>query len=538
MIKRIKILVQLQLSNYTKRFSKGSKRLYASIALRTLGLLVAVFLFTVILRFLRTGLSIPINSYFLIFVLMVVQIINIISTTIQLLNDLYRSRDNQLLFAYPVKNDEVFLSKIVMYYIKDFTKNLYVMVPLLIAFGFNTTLSSYWLYYLTLVPAVLLMPMITITVAALFTIPISFIRNLLHKYQIVAVISLLVMMVVSFYFVYQMMINIELPIRIIQTYNTFINNLSKFMIRVSTYGLIYRVIVEIMYGLRLLQNSLVFLGTLVGLSGLSYLVFKPLFFKMTSRANEMTVHNLKVGKPIKNKSLYKSFLKKELLLTKRSFNELINNYALLLFLPHVLFMLNYLYFGMNYSTFGYKLIILFNLLISLLFIATIAAASATAITKEGSEFALLKTAPSKTMMIVWAKLTVTLTITSVLIIVGFVILKIALPAFEAVIWWPLLIFLLIMNVALTLNAIELDITKPKLSEYAQTGSLSHNANITKSISDGLGISAFITIMAAFLFLLMNNLAWIVLIVFGIGLLGYRIYFFRRILNAHFDDIEY
>jgi hypothetical protein len=163
--------------------------------------------------------------------------------------------------------------------------------------------------------------------------------------------------------------------------------------------------------------------------------------------------------------------------------------------------------------------------------------SATAITKEGTEFVLLKTAPSDTTKVAWAKITFNVLFSFVIILISFILFQNALPVFPRSDIWYLFSFIILINTGHIFWSFQMDILKPSLSDYAQTGSLSGNKNISMSISTGFALSLVLSLISIMLFFLVREVAWFVLIFIAILFLCYRLYFFNSFLKAYFMDIE-
>ncbi|MBE0701495.1 MAG: hypothetical protein IH571_07390, partial [Acholeplasmataceae bacterium] len=165
-------------------------------------------------------------------------------------------------------------------------------------------------------------------------------------------------------------------------------------------------------------------------------------------------------------------------------------------------------------------------------------ASSTAITTEGYEFVLLKTAPSNTSQVAWAKMTFNLIFSSIVIFLSFILFQWALPVFPVQNIWLLFLLVLLINSGHILWSFQIDILDPKLSDYASTGSLSGNKNVTKSIAIGFTISLLFSAVAAILFIFARAFAWPIMLVFATVFLGLRLYLFNSYLKAFFIDIEF
>jgi len=120
MFNRIKILTLLQLGNKMKldtMSNKKKKALKIFLLVCLVGVITAVIYFA--LGFVKSTLSLPINMGMLTFVLFVTQGISIVSTTNALLGSLYQGKDNVILLSYPAKHNEVFISKLIVEYLRE-----------------------------------------------------------------------------------------------------------------------------------------------------------------------------------------------------------------------------------------------------------------------------------------------------------------------------------------------------------------------------------------------------------------------------------
>jgi len=183
MLKRIGVLIRLQLSNRMNLRIEDHKRFFAGIALRLLVITILSIVMTLVLHVIADMLYIPVNHYFMIFVLIITQGLGIVSATSKLMTDLYLSRENAILLSLPAKNDEVFMSKLAVFYIGEIIKNLYLLIPVLIAFGYINEIMI--LYYINIIPMLFLLPLLTVSVAALLSMPLIFIKSALVAYHLV-----------------------------------------------------------------------------------------------------------------------------------------------------------------------------------------------------------------------------------------------------------------------------------------------------------------------------------------------------------------
>jgi ABC-2 type transport system permease protein len=536
MFERVKILTLLQLSNKSRLYQRNSKRIYSHIAIRAFIVVLITIAMAFILHFVKNIIYIPVNANFLIFILIVTQGLSIIVSVVGLDTDLYHSKDNQILFSLPAKNDEIFMSKMVIHYLSEFLRNIFLLVPILIAFGIINSLTV--VYFLTTIPIIILLPAISVSVATLLSIPLTITKNYLKQHHLVMFLMTLVGLGFLFFLTYQIVSQIPTPIRIVQLYNQFIISITRFMQQTAAYGLIYTVIGKLLFQVNYVFNFLIVIVSSVALVGLNYFIAKPLYFKLISASQENTVKKNKKLNARNNKTLFFTFLNKEFTIARRSTNELLSNYSLLLTLPFFMYILNFIYMGMNRSTFGNQLVLILNVFITLLIVTGSNTASATAITTEGYEFILLKTAPYNTSKMAWAKVTFNLLFTIVIITLSFLLFSNALPVFPKNSILLLYFFIIIVNSGHIFMSFQIDILSPKLSDYAATGSLSNNVNVSKSLTYGLTISIMFGILAVILFIFAESIGWYVMIGLGVCFMLYRIVSFQAHLKAYFIDIEY
>lgn len=536
MLERIKILSLLQWSNKSKLYEKHSKRIYAHLAIRAVIILFITIVVGLLLYFIKNMLYIPTNEYFLIALLILTQGLNIIVAISTLTSDLYSSKDNQILFSLPVKADEVYISKMIVYYIHEFIRNLYFVVPLLISFGFINKLG--FLYYFNIIIVTIILPIFSVGIATLISIVVTFIKNFLRERAKLTFLIVIIMYFALFFLVYLAVNKIPTPIRIVQLYNRFIISLTMTLYKVASVGTIYTIIGKFLFSFSYFLNLGIIILSVAAVALINYLIAKPAYFRLMSSSNENTVKKVSRKKPRETKSLFMSFVRKEFTIARRTPNELLNNYSTLLILPFIMYVLNYIYMGINRSTLGNQFVLIFNIFISLVIVTAANTASATAITTEGYEFILLKTAPYNTSKIAWAKIIFNIVFTIIMIGISFILFSLALPVFPKENIWLLFVFVVIVNTGHILSSFQIDLLNPKLSDYASQGTLSHNTNISKSLANGLGEALIYFVLSLLLFVFVRGAAWYILLSLAAIITTYRFIMFNRFLNAYFEDIEY
>ena len=209
--------------------------------------------------------------------------------------------------------------------------------------------------------------------------------------------------------------------------------------------------------------------------------------------------------------------------------------------PYVLYIMVTIFSSIDKNELGDKMFLAFTGFIALIMSSASNTASAIAITKEGSEFVLLKTSPGKTSDMALAKILFNVVISTSLLFVSFLLVSILCPHITDLFGlWIVFICVVLVNSGLILWSFQNDIINPSLREYAYTGSSENIKNFSKSISLGLICSIVFTVLL--LVSLIDDdfpiLSWGKIILFSVCFCGVKVYMFRKYLNAYFKDIEF
>ena len=563
-LERIQVLTMMQIKNNSKKKvrTKGRTAVTLVLSLLLFGLLTLVFFFFIRIMINILSLSFLTDYRFLIFYIMVLQVASIISCTKGLMQSLFLDKDNMILLSFPCRHSEVFLSKLLVFYISEFKKNFYILGTFMVAFSFfqaNTLLSelpfSRPLYFIFLVLVLFILPLIPVLIGALLSLPLAVLKRLIKGNSVVE-FSVQIALILILHVGTILLVRNVLPpeIKVIKTYAYFLDDFKTFISAVSKYGLYTKLIVLMMFNSKPLINFLFILGIIsIGTLGVTFITM-PFFFKIASHSMEearMKAH--KVSKDKKNHSIFYSFLKKDALIESRNLGGLIQDNLLLLLMPPIVVFMCGIYsrIALDISRAPF-LINIFMTLFILLLTFTNNEKAAVAITKEGSEFVLVKTAPNKTSTIAWSKLAMLLIISAVMTILSYLLLYIGLKTTGSKyllgstgdlgnIKTPQLLLLmlitLISNAGLIFQAIEMDIRNPHLTEYAATESLKDNVNM-RNINI---FSATYSILLTILFIVFNISSFTAHLLIPLILVTiytvFRGALFRKYLYAFFDEIE-
>jgi hypothetical protein len=190
---------------------------------------------------------------------------------------------------------------------------------------------------------------------------------------------------------------------------------------------------------------------------------------------------------------------------------------------------------------GYSMTIAFAGFIALILASASNTSSALAITQEGSEFVLLKTAPADTSNMCWAKIFFNLVFSTIMIVISFAVLLFFCDRIrDNNQFWLMMVAVILINAGLVLWSFQIDIMNPHLREYASNNDTSTVNNAAQSIKIGLIITVLYTALTVLFLMDGDNVVWQWFRIIGIAavFLIARFYMFRSYLKNVFPDIEY
>jgi hypothetical protein len=320
-------------------------------------------------------------------------------------------------------------------------------------------------------------------------------------------------------------------------YSKFIAGVKRGFVTINKFALFYNWIGKSLYS----EKVWLFLPlTLVVLGGLSvgcFLVAMPFYFKAASATNENNTtkqHRLKTSK---KGGLFGTFFRKELKVQLRTFQS-VNSIVIVVFLfPLITYVFNFLMAAINTSSMGVYMTVAFNMMIILSLLGTHNANSASGISVEGNEFAVLKTAPANTSVIAWAKLAVTglVDFAALVMMAAMTLMTTRLAIIDVVL---LMLCILCISLGQIAWGFEFDLRKPKITEYATKGDgVTDNTNVAKAMAIGFLVATLFGVVGLLLIAESYVFGWVRLVAFSVVFMLARFYLLRSNLKAYFEDIQ-
>ena len=416
---------------------------------------------------------------------------SLLSCTIGLTKSLYYSRDNAVLLTLPCTPNQIFLSKIIIFYVFELIRNFSFIVPVFVAYFFTHGYAIH--YYIWMVLCIVFVSMLTVVVASLLSIPAMWLANifnqraLLQKVVLVLLVGSAIMGV--FYAINLIPENIDLKTQspfIARQIRNFVDNYAYSDVKAKTLNPVFNITLVLLGSADFVSFSLgenllrllILIGFIAVFAGLAALIARPLFYTMASKPFEFLKKNVK---PRRNRVCNKRLaaFNNEILVAIKSSDRLYANVAILFATPILIFLLNKIFAAMSIRTIGQFMVSTANVLIIMLILLNSNTYASSIFSKEGRSSYLIKTQPTNPFGLLVAKLLPNTLFVTLSLVFTYIVMKdtcgltgIDLFYLLGGIWFIYLAHLLLCA--------EFDIMNPQNEAYATMGSTESNPNESKA----------------------------------------------------------
>lgn len=547
-MKGLKTLVFMQLKDKLDlSYLNSTKRTIFKVVLAILKFVIVtglIFAGFYVLSFLRLISLLPgIPSNFLVVLFTIMFILSIVVCTFGLMKNLYFTKDNQLLLTLPTSRTVVFTSKLIVYYIYELIRNITYLAPLFLAYAIINKMPIY--FYVWLIPVLMIITALPVVLGALFSIPTMFITTVIKQKKWLEY-SVLAIFVVGIIVGIIAVINaIPTNFNLIGSWGTTFWKIQDFLSAFSKIFIPFVFIVTAVVGERYGVSNNMFnanqwlcllgiIACIIVVVIITFLLVRPLFFKMASTPFEYK--KLTVHKKYKNKksSSFVSAIKKDLILNYRTSEKFYSLLFVVAGLPIAIMLLNRIYAAMDTRLTGANMGVAFNILMILLIVLSSNTNLAHIYSEEGSSNYLLKTNPKPYLQTLFSKLFVNIVLVSIsILITTFIFTSFVNYNF----WQSILIFLILETVYLShlFWSAEMDVVNPQTAQYQTTGSHISNPNDLKSMLTSLLLSALFAFITYFFIAENLAVAWYKILFFAVLFLSLRIWLYVNKVNVYFKE---
>ena len=547
---RIRALLHMQMGDKLRRRTKKERRRSAFLTfLQILAILVITAVLTVLCTLVKSYLYIPLSRNLLAAMFLMTQTFSVLANVGAIQNVLFTDKENMMLLTFPCTFREIAISKLLLFFLRELRKSCFFLLPFLVGFGIATSRGIS--YYLVSLLAVVLLSALPIFVACVLSIGFLYGKRWLQSRPVLYVITLTAAFSALFYVAYRLLSILPNPLDLIQNYGKYMENIKLAINTVADISLHYASLADLMTGAGTFLDllSVIVAATVTVVAGISILL--PFYFRAVSSSAERSTRKKKVRQRLHEGSslaeakgkrsrfgLYRTFLHKELILTGRDVQKLSATITSFFVLPIVSYVMNYVLDTINTNPLGDYMILAFNLMISASLLAAFNTDCACALSLEGLEFCVLKTAPSNTMSIAWAKITVTL-LSNFIAILGTMVLLYFTTGISILNLVLLAVTLLFLAGGMVLWSFQLDVRRPQFLEYASKGSAGvvDNPNVGKAALLGFLAATLAGVLSLLLLYDDYVTGWIRIIAIAAVFCAARAFLFYRNLQVYFHEIE-
>ncbi len=533
--RRVKYLSLMQMGEQLRAKKTQSKKKRAFFTFLKACVCIAVTAIVAFaLRFMKTSFQVePSREMFTTFIA-VIQLVAILANVGGIMSILYTSKENAMLLVFPCTYGEIFLSKIIVFAIEEMKKSIYFILPILLGFGVMAGGVAYWIL---LIPMWFMLCLLPVLFSSLLSIPLIYVKRFLEKHLGLYAFLIVTAITAVFAGVTVLLQKLPDPLRLVAVYREFIAMVEGWFATASKWSLWYVFIGNAMFGeavwLYLPLSILTFAAFCMG----CFLIGRPFYFKAVSSTVEAGRTKKHKAVHHKHNNLFLTFFRKELKLFFRNSQSVNSAVITILMFPFLSYVFNFILLIINKNVLGDFMTIAFNVMITLSILSANNANVASAISTEGNEFAILKTAPSDTSVICWAKIAVTSLVNFIALAVTFIMLTFTtnLQGENLALMAVLLVFVTMGHI---MWSFQIDVNSPRILDYAMKGNnVVSNVNIGKAILIGFGVATVTGVLA--LLLLMDSLltGWIRLLALAIAFVIARFYLLRRNIKVYFNEIQ-
>ena len=547
--KRIRSLLCMQIGYKLRRRTKEERRKFAFILfLKIFAALIVTAALTAVCTLLQSMFYVPLNRNMLTSILLITQLITIFGDLGSVQRVLFSDKENSLLITFPCRYSDIILSRLILFFLNELKKNCYFLFPFLIGFAITTKQGA--LFYCMIPFIGILLSAIPIFIDCALSVLFLYGKKIIYSKPILCVASTLVFFSSIFYAVHRILQILPNPLKFLQEYSKYIANISSAADSMAKYSIGYSSMADIMMGLGTFTDFILTLGIALGAAAIGLGVLVPFYFRFLNSISERSGGREKPKKYLKNEifvkskkrnkkaSLYRTFLRKELIVTLRDSQKLSNLVASFLVLPMISYIMNFILDTINTNPMGEYMVIAFNMMVSASLLAAFNTECAYALSAEGLEFAVLKSSPNNTASIAWSKITITLV--SNLVAIGATGVMLYFTA--GIKPLDLVLFvatLFLLAAGMVVWSFQLDVRRPLFAEYASKGAsgVVDNPNVGLAALIGFIVA---TIAGALTLLLLYDdyvTGWLRILGIALGFFLARVYLFYKNLHVYFREIE-
>ena len=334
------------------------------------------------------------NQSFFAIILTLLLVISLVFSTSNVIRTMFVSKENQLLLCLPAKFDHLYLSKLVILYLKELIFNVLYVLPIMLAFGV-CGVGVPWTYYIVIILLFPIFPLATLGIASLIAIPVMYVVKFLKNRPNFTVILALVFIAVVFVF-YMMFVNsISGAFNIAEQQSKTSQSVNNAIFTIGRKIPIIYWLSAIFVDIKKIYRLYIFMVAFLGVFALAMFLIKPTFFKVAIFANEEKQTTSVKRRRYKKRSPVKELFVNEFRTTLRSPSIVLQYFLFPILMPLIVYTYDHLLFSITVQETGHALIFASHVLVLFMIVTLSSVVSSTALSREGGMLYIAKLIPVK-----------------------------------------------------------------------------------------------------------------------------------------------
>lgn len=534
-MKKILSLLRMQIDNKTNILKTASPKTMIPAVVKALVILgLGTFIVSFGLSRVYNNIRFAINAELFGIVLLVTQLVSLVFAVGNVINTLYLCKDNELLICLPVTPNQLFISKILLIYLKEIAANAMITLPIFITLGTFARFGAF--YYLSLVILTLLLPILPIAVAAFVSLPIMWVIKFLKKHTFLSIVVIFGLICACLWGYMSLIGNIAGEINIVERSYEIILEFNAFVDSVGNKILVYYQLGRAMINLDEWYFFPIFVAVCGAVATVAILFTRRLFFKIAMSSLENTVKAKPKLKEFKRRSQFGSLFQKELFCVFRSTSEIFEYFLFTIIMPFIVFSYDKLLMtvAVNNSV-GPRMIAGAHVMVVAILAMLSNISSASAVSRDGGNFHTSKTIPVNFFTQMFVKFSFNVVFTIGAILVTAIISVFFYPAWQIILGSIAVAMAAVGHIAYCISC---DIKNPTISAQGDEAASTVSKSTTKCLVAGM----LIGFIMGFVVMLMSGVENKLLPYFII-IGGAFIYMLNRVVNLvlrinhNYDKIE-
>ena len=479
------------------------------------------------------GLGFRINRELLALVLLLTQGVSLAFAIGSIINTLYLSKDNEMLFCLPVTPNQLFISKILMIYISELAVNASISIPLFVSIG---SFSSFGVpYYLSVIILIFLLPILPIVAAAFLSIPIMAAIRFLKKHTLLSVITVFTLVAGCLWAYLKLIGGIATDFNIAnKQYETVLSINEK----IAGFGgkiFIYYHLAATMVSFTAWYYFPLFIVLCAAVSVITIIFTRYFFFKTAMSNLENTIRSNQKRKRFKKAAPLASLFKKEVFCVFRDSTNVFEYFLFTILMPFIVFSYDKLLMSITVNQAGTNMIAGAHVMVVAILAMLSNISSASAISRDEGNFYISKIIPVNYYSQMFAKFLFNAVFTLAALVATAIISAFIYPVWQIALGTVAVAMAAVGHIAYCIDS---DIKNPTVSNGGSEKSSTVSKSTPKCLIYGLVIG-FIMGMIVILLSSMKNMLipYIIIIALAFVFMLYRVYTLVLRINLRYDKIE-